>query len=385
MEMKIDALAGTLESSDVMVRIGPAAQPGIQLEIDSIVKQQFGAAIEQVVRETLAQLGVKQANVVVDDKGALECVLRARVQAAALRGATDPITMEPAMKPRRSMLFIPGANAAMLSTSFVYGADAVMFDLEDAVSLREKDTARLLVYQALQHPLYQDIETVVRINPLNTPFGLADLEAVVRAGVDMVRLPKTDSKEDIHELEAHVERIERECGREVGSTKLMAAIESALGVVNAVEIARASPRLAAIALAAFDYVMDMGTSRGDGTELFYARCAVLHAARVAGIAAYDVVWSDINNEEGFLAEANLAKNLGFNGKSLVNPRQIELLHQVYAPTRKEVDHALEVIAAAEEAETRGLGVVSLNGKMIDGPIIDHARKVVALSASGIRD
>ncbi len=288
------------------------------------------------------------------------------------------------MKPRRSMLFIPGANAAMLSTSFVYGADAVMFDLEDAVSLREKDTARLLVYQALQHPLYQDIETVVRINPLNTPFGLADLEAVVRAGVDMVRLPKTDSKEDIHELEAHVERIERECGREVGSTKLMAAIESALGVVNAVEIARASPRLAAIALAAFDYVMDMGTSRGDGTELFYARCAVLHAARVAGIAAYDVVWSDINNEEASWRKRIWPK-LGFNGKSLVNPRQIELLHQVYAPTRKEVDHALEVIAAAEEAETRGLGVVSLNGKMIDGPIIEHARKVVALSASGIRD
>ena len=272
------------------------------------------------------------------------------------------------------MLFIPGANAAMLSTSFVYGADAVMFDLEDAVSLREKDTARLLVYQALQHPLYQDIETVVRINPLNTPFGLADLEAVVRAGVDMVRLPKTDSKEDIHELEAHVERIERECGREVGSTKLMAAIESALGVVNAVEIARASPRLAAIALAAFDYVMDMGTSRGDGTELFYARCAVLHAARVAGIAAYDVVWSDINNEEGFLAEANLAKNLGFNGKSLVNPRQIELLHQVYAPTRKEVDHALEVFRRGELAGVddhgpafgvqgiRFVGVAALGGR-----------------------
>ena len=285
------------------------------------------------------------------------------------------------MKPRRSMLFIPGANAAMLSTSFVYGADAVMFDLEDAVSLREKDTARLLVHHALQHPLYRDVETVVRINPLSTPFGLADLEAVVRAGVDMVRLPKTDSKEDIHELEAQVERIERECGREVGSTKLMAAGESGRGGGKA----GAGPRLSAIALAAFDYVMDMGPSRGDGTELFYARCAVLHAARVAGIAAYDVVWSDINNEEGFLAEANLAKNLGFNGKSLVNPRQIELLHQVYAPTLKEVEHAREVIAAAEEAETRGLGVVSLNGKMIDGPIIDHARKVVALSASGIRD
>ncbi|MEX9252760.1 citrate (pro-3S)-lyase subunit beta [Pseudenterobacter timonensis] len=289
------------------------------------------------------------------------------------------------MKTRRSMLFIPGSNAAMLSTSFVYGADAVMFDLEDAVSLREKDTARLLVHHALQHPLYQDIETVVRINPLNTPFGLADLEAVVRAGVDIVRLPKTDRKEDVHELEGHIARIEQECGREPGSTRIMAAIESALGVVNALEIATASPRMVAIALAAFDYVMDMGTCRGDGTELFYARCAVLHAARVAGIAAYDVVWSDINDEEGFLKEVSLAKGLGFNGKSLVNPRQIELLHRAYAPSRKEVNYAHEVIAAAEEAEACGLGVVSLNGKMIDGPIIDHARKVVALSASGIRD
>jgi malate synthase len=270
MEMKIDALAGTLESSDVMVRIGPATQPGIQLEIDSIVKQQFGAAIERVVRETLTQLGVTRPTWWSMIKARSNAFCGSSSGCGAARGATVSTAMEPAMKPRRSMLFIPGANAAMLSTSFVYGADAVMFDLEDAVSLREKDTARLLVYQALQHPLYQDIETVVRINPLNTPFGLADLEAVVRAGVDMVRLPKTDSKEDIHELEAHVERIERECGREVGSTKFMAAIESALGVVNAVEIARASPRLSAIALAAFDYVMDMGTSRGDGTELLPA-------------------------------------------------------------------------------------------------------------------
>jgi len=289
------------------------------------------------------------------------------------------------MKPRRSMLFIPGANAAMLSTSFVYGADAVMFDLEDAVALREKDTARLLVYHALQHPFYQNVEKVVRINPLNTPFGLSDLEAAVRGGVNIVRLPKTDSKEDVLELEKQIERIELECGREAGSTKIMAAVESAMGVVNAVEIATSSPRMVAIALAAFDYVMDMGTCRGDGTELFYARCAVLHAARVAGIAAYDAVWSDINNEEGFLKEVKLARGLGFNGKSLVNPRQIELLHQAYAPTRKEVEHAFEVIAAAKEAESRGLGVVSLHGKMVDGPIIDHARKVVTLSASGIRD
>ncbi|PWC31406.1 citrate (pro-3S)-lyase subunit beta [Azospirillum sp. TSO35-2] len=289
------------------------------------------------------------------------------------------------MKLRRSMLFLPGANAAMLSTAFVYKPDSIMFDLEDAVSLREKDSARLLVFQALQLPVYREIETVVRINPLNTPFGHADLEAAVRAGVDVVRLPKTDCAEDVELLEREVERIERACGREVGSTRLMAAIESASGVINAVSIAKASPRLIGIALAGFDYVMDMQTERGDGTELFYARCAVLHAARAAKIDAFDVVWSDLNDEAGFLKEVDLIKRLGFNGKSLINPRQIELLHNAYAPTEEEVEYAGRVVAAAAEGERKGLGVVSLNGKMIDGPVIDHARRVLQRAeASGTR-
>ncbi|WP_410014649.1 citrate (pro-3S)-lyase subunit beta [Sodalis sp. C49] len=288
-------------------------------------------------------------------------------------------------KLRRSMLFIPGANAAMLSTAFIYRPDSIMFDLEDAVSLREKDSARILVFHALQHPMYRDIETVVRINPLNTPFGLKDLAAVVRAGADVVRLPKTDSPEDIHELETHIERIERECGREVGSTRIMAAIESAIGVINAVAIARCSPRLIGIALAAFDYVMDMQTERGDGTELFYARCAVLHAARAAGIDAFDVVYADINDDAGFLREVDLVRKMGFNGKSLINPRQIELLHNAYAPTQEAVDYAERVIQAAEEGERNGLGVISLNGKMIDGPIINHAQVVLERArASGVR-
>jgi citrate lyase subunit beta/citryl-CoA lyase len=289
------------------------------------------------------------------------------------------------MKLRRSMLFLPGANAAMLSTAFVYRPDSIMFDLEDAVSLREKDSARLLVFHALQNPAYDDIETVVRINPLNTPFGLKDLEAVVRAGADIVRLPKTDSADDVLALEAQVARIERECGREPGSTQLMAAIESASGVVNAVAIARASPRLVGIALAGFDYVMDMQTERGDGTELFYARCAVLHAARVAGIDAFDVVYADVNDEAGFLKEVELIRKLGFNGKSLINPRQIELLHNAYAPTEEEVEYSQRVVAAAEKGEREGLGVVSLNGRMIDAPVINHARRVLQRAeASGVR-
>ena len=288
-------------------------------------------------------------------------------------------------KLRRSMLFLPGSSAAMLSTAFIYKPDSIMFDLEDAVSLKEKDSARLLVFHALQHPMYKDIETVVRINPLNTPFGLKDLESAVRAGVDVIRLPKTDTPEDIYQLEREIVRIEESCGRPVGSTQLMAAIESAVGVINAVAIARASQRLMGIALAAFDYVMDMQTERGDGTELFYARCAVLHAARGAGIDAFDVVYADINDEAGFLKEVDLIKRMGFNGKSLINPRQIEILHNAYAPTQEEVDYAERVIAAAEEGERSGLGVISLNGKMIDAPIINHARVVIERkNASGIR-
>jgi citrate lyase subunit beta/citryl-CoA lyase len=283
------------------------------------------------------------------------------------------------------MLFLPGSNAAMLSTAFVYKPDSIMFDLEDAVSLREKDSARLLVFHALQMPIYEGIERVVRINPLNTPFGPKDLEAAVRGGVDVVRLPKTDCAEDVYQLEAEVEKIEKACGRAVGSTKLMAAIESASGVVNALSIAKSSSRMMGIALAGFDYVIDMQTERGDGTELYYARCAVLHAARAAGIDAFDVVFSDLNDEEGFLKEVDLIKRLGFNGKSLINPRQIELLHNAYAPTQEEVDYAKRVVAAAEQAERDGLGVISLNGKMIDAPIVAHASRVLQrAAASGVR-
>ena len=283
------------------------------------------------------------------------------------------------MKLRRSMLFVPGDNAAMLSTSFVYKPDSIMFDLEDAVSPREKDSARLLVFQALHHPAYNDMETVVRINALNTEFGLRDLEAAVRGGADVVRLPKTDSAGAIRELETHVTRIERACGRLVGDTKLMAAIESASGVVNAVSIASASPRMIAIAIAGFDYLVDMGTKRSGGSqpELFFARAAVLHAARAAHIDAFDVAYGDVNDDEGFLREVEIAKQLGFNGKSLIHPRQIELLHKAYAPTADELNRAKRVIAAAEAAHRDGLGVVSLDGKMIDPPVIKEAEQVLS--------
>jgi len=179
---------------------------------------------------------------------------------------------------RRSMLFIPGANAAMLSNSFIYPADALMFDLEDAVAVREKDAARRLVFHALQHPLYADIETVVRVNALDSAWGIEDLEASVRGGAKIIRLPKTDTADDVINMEKEILRIERACGREPGSTGMLAAIESPLGITEAVNIAKSSERLIGIALGAEDYVRNLRTERSpEGVELMFARCAILQA------------------------------------------------------------------------------------------------------------
>ncbi|HEP1296145.1 TPA: citrate (pro-3S)-lyase subunit beta [Streptococcus pyogenes] len=285
---------------------------------------------------------------------------------------------------RRTMMFVPGANAAMLRDAPLFGADSVMFDLEDSVSLKEKDTSRALVHFALKTFDYSSVETVVRVNGLDS-CGALDIEAVVLAGVNVIRLPKTETAQDIVDVEAVIERVERENGIEVGRTRMMAAIESAEGVLNAREIAKASKRLIGIALGAEDYVTNMKTRRyPDGQELFFARSMILHAARAAGIAAIDTVYSDVNNTEGFQNEVRMIKQLGFDGKSVINPRQIPLVNEIYIPTKKEIDHAKQVIWAIREAESKGSGVISLNGKMVDKPIVERAERVIALAtAAGV--
>ncbi|HEQ9959792.1 citrate (pro-3S)-lyase subunit beta [Streptococcus pyogenes] len=285
---------------------------------------------------------------------------------------------------RRTMMFVPGANAAMLRDAPLFGADSIMFDLEDSVSLKEKDTSRALVHFALKTFDYSSVETVVRVNGLDS-CGALDIEAVVLAGVNVIRLPKTETAQDIIDVEAVIERVERENSIEVGRTRMMAAIESAEGVLNARDIAKASKRLIGIALGAEDYVTNMKTRRyPDGQELFFARSMILHAARAAGIAAIDTVYSDVNNTEGFQNEVRMIKQLGFDGKSVINPRQIPLVNEIYTPTKKEIDHAKQVIWAIREAESKGSGVISLNGKMVDKPIVERAERAIALAtAAGV--
>ncbi|PAB00938.1 citrate (pro-3S)-lyase subunit beta [Enterococcus canintestini] len=280
---------------------------------------------------------------------------------------------------RRTMMFVPGANAAMLRDAPLYGADSIMFDLEDAVSLKEKDSARILVHFALKTFDYSSVETVVRINSLDT-VGVQDIAAMVLAGVNVIRLPKTETAQDIVDVDVEITKVEEANGITVGTTKMMAAIESAEGVLNAREIAKASSRLIGIALGAEDYVTNMRTRRyPDGQELFFARSFILHSARAAGIAAIDTVYSDVDNEAGFLKEVEMIKQLGFDGKSVINPRQIPLVNKVYAPTEKEIQDAKEVIWGIKEAEAKGSGVISVNGKMVDKPIVERAERVIALA------
>ena len=276
-------------------------------------------------------------------------------------------------------MFVPGNNPGMIKDAGIYGADCIMFDLEDSVSIAEKDAARFLVYSALTTLDYSPAEIVVRINDLSSGLGIQDLEAIVRAKPDVIRLPKTETAQDVIDCEREIERIEREAGIPVGSTGMMAAIESAEGVLNAPAIAKSSKRLIGIALGAEDYVTDLKTTRSDGTELAFARGMIVNAARSAGIDALDTVYSDINNEEGFMAEATIIKKMGFSGKSVINPRQIDPLHRLFKPSDKDIEKARAIMGAIREANAKGSGVASLNGKMIDKPVVTRAKYLLELA------
>lgn len=287
---------------------------------------------------------------------------------------------------RRTMMFVPASNAGMLRDAVIYSADSIMFDLEDSVSLKEKDSSRFLLYQALKTLDFDGVETVVRINDLNAG-GKDDIEAMVRAGASCIRLPKTETPQDVIDADEVITAVEEKIGMEVGTTNIFCAIEGPVGVFNAWEIAKASPRVIGIALGAEDYVTSMKTRRypdRNGEELLFARSMIVSAARATGIAAVDTVFSDVNDMDALRREVELIKQLGFDGKSVINPRQIPVVNEVFAPTEKEIDNAQGVMEAIAEAEAKGSGVIAMNGKMIDKPIVERAQRVLQLAkASGL--
>ncbi len=281
---------------------------------------------------------------------------------------------------RRTMMFMNAQKPGLIKDAYIYGVDSIMLDLEDAVAENQKDSARFSLYHALKTIDYGDTEVIVRINGLDTPHWQEDIRCAVAGGADGVRIPTCESAQDVKTVEEHVLAAEKEFGVEEGRTLIMAALESPKGVLNAYEIASASDRLFGIALSAGDFHRSMHTHYvPGGIELNTARNLIVMSARAAGVQCFDTVFTNLDDEEGFENELRMIHDMGFDGKSLINPRQIAFVHQTLAPTPKEIATAETYVRTYEEQSKLGVGVYTVNGKMVDIAFIKDASRVIALA------
>lgn len=280
---------------------------------------------------------------------------------------------------RRTMLFMPGNNPSMLINAAVLGADSIILDLEDAVSIAEKDSARILVREAIKNLDYSKAEVVVRINPLDSVFGMEDLKEISKVRPDALMVPKAD-EEEIRLVHEALNKIEKEEGFEESSIKLIPLIETAFGLESADKIINASNRVIAVLLGGEDLTSDLGIKRTKaGEELFYARNKIANVCRAFKVDSIDTPFTDTNDEEGLKADTLKAKSLGFTGKAAINPRQIDTIHSVFAPSEEEIRYALKILNAMEEAKAQGKGVFAVDGKMVDAPVINRALTTVSLA------
>ena len=286
---------------------------------------------------------------------------------------------------RRSMMFLNCQKPGLIKDPYIYKPDSIMLDLEDAVAENQKDAARYSLYHALQEIDYRGVERVVRINGLDTPHWKEDVRVCVAGGADTIRIAKTESAKDVHTVEEAVIAAEKEIGRPEGSTLLMAALEYCRGVLNALEVCESSERLIGIALSGGDYTKDLQTKiTGTGVELMGARQHMIMAARAAGVQCWDTVFTNLDDMEGFRKETEMIKLMGFDGKSLVNPRQISVVHEIFTPTEKEIIFAEKVVREIDDKKAKGIGVFTVDGKMIDIAFYDGAKRTIALAkASGV--
>ena len=282
------------------------------------------------------------------------------------------------------MFFVPGNNPGKIVKAEIYKSDCIIYDLEDSVSIFEKDSARILVRNALKANR-PNCRVGIRINAADSAYYKDDLDEMVPLAPDFIRLPKTETADDIRNLDEIISMLEAENNIAAGTVKIVATIETALGVTNAYRIASASKRMLAIGLGAEDFRTDMNMERSeDASEILFARNLISLAAHSAGIKAIDYVFSNITNVEGFRADVKLGKSLGFCGKSVVHPSQIPIVHEIYTPTKEEIEQTKKILQAYEGALRDASGVVSLDGKMIDKPMVTRAMAVLAYAkASGI--
>lgn len=278
------------------------------------------------------------------------------------------------------MLYIPGNNPAMLQQGGIYGSDSLLLDLEDAVALNQKDAARILVRNVLKSINFYNTEVCVRVNHLDTPFGLDDLEEIVPLQPDAIRYPKTETVEELANLIQIIEAIEDKHNLPHNKMTIHAMIETALGVQNVFEIAKFSKRVDAITIGGQDLTADMNIkSTKDGSGIDLARKMIVMAAKANKIDAIDTVFVDVNDEEGLRNETEYAKQIGFTGKAVINPRQIDIIHDVYMPTDEEIRKAYRIMKEFNKNKKAGIGVFAIDGKMIDAPIMTRATQVLELA------
>jgi citrate lyase subunit beta/citryl-CoA lyase len=382
--------AGDDVRSDLNVVVELTDRGGIEIDLTSKVASLYGASIEETTRSTLAGLGVGHARVTVDDKGAVPFVIAARVEAAALRAGAKPSgdARPPRTVPqrgrtardrlRRSRLYLPGDQPKLQLNAGLHRPDGVILDLEDSVHPAHKDAARLLVRNALRCVDFGGAEVMVRINQL--PRGLEDLGAVVPERPDVLLIPKTETAEQVLAVDSRVREILASGPGDEPPVWLMPILETALGIENAFAIASASAAVVALTIGLEDYTADLGVPKTlEGSESLYARGRLVNAAKAAGVQAIDSVFGDVGDEEGLRTWAERSRKLGFEGMGCIHPRQIRPIHEAFAPTRAEIDKALGIVAAFEEAEAKGLGVVSLGTRMVDPPVVLRAQRLVRLA------
>ncbi|MFT4008324.1 MAG: aldolase/citrate lyase family protein [Lacrimispora sp.] len=286
---------------------------------------------------------------------------------------------------RRTMMFLNAQKPGLIKDPYIYKPDSIMLDLEDAVAENQKDAARFSLYHALKEINYRGCERVVRINGLDTPYWKEDIRCAVAGGCDAVRIPKTERPEDIRAVENEIRTAEEDFGIPDGRTLIMAAIESARGVMKALDICESSERMFGIALSGGDYTKDLQTYiTGTGIELMGARQNMIIAARAAKVQCFDTVFTDLDDMEGFRKDVETIHLMGFDGKSIVNPRQIPVVHDIFTPSRKDITFAEKVVKEIEEKKAQGIGVFTVDGKMIDIAFYDGAKRTIELAkASGV--
>ncbi len=380
--------SGDRVRSDCHITLEIKDKGGVDLNLKSKVGALYGEKITALIMDMLEHYEIRHARVDIQDSGALDFVIAARMEAVIrLLSDTDNEYLLPVLEENKnstakdrnrfSRLYLPGNTPQLMINAGIHKPDGIILDLEDAVAKDKKSEARYVVRNALRNVDFYGAERMVRINQL--PDGLEDLEYVVPHNVNLILLPKCEYADDLHRVNEKIAEICKHKKVE-NNIWLMPIIESARGVVNVYDIADAADNLVAIAIGLEDFTADLGTRRTEeATESFFARSKLVIACRAAGIQAIDSVYSDVSDMEGLKQTVLRSKSLGFNGMGCIHPRQIEVIHEYYAPDEQEIEKAKKIYNAFLEAKEKGLGVVSLGTKMIDAPVVKRADNTIKLA------